>query len=217
MEDMLMSNKLSNKTKNQIERLYSHSDLAIHEICAILNVCPKTIANVIEERNIPKRNSPLSDSEINLAINMYEKGYYLQDIFDTIDITPSLLYQEIDKRNIQRRRINTRPRKKNYNTPNKHTDAVIELYNKGKRGSDISRELSISHSTVSSILKKAKDDGLLQTRSCDIEKAKEKERINDIATLYHLLGSNKKITIRKIAQVMNVSEHKLYYAIRNQS
>ena len=212
-----MSNKLSEKTKNQIERLYSHSDLAIHEICAILNVCPKTIANVVIERNLPKRNSPLPNSAINLAISMYEKGYYLQDIYDTVDISSTHLYQELDKRNIPRRRINTRPRKKNYTPPNEHTDAVIELYNKGKRGTDISRELSISHSTVSSILKKAKDDGLLQTHSCDIEKAKEKERINDIATLYHLLGSNEKITIRKIARVMNVSEHKLYYAIRNQS
>lgn len=210
-----MSNKLSEKTKNQIERLYSHSDLAIHEICSILNVCPKTIANVVAERNIPKRHSPLPDSAINLAINMYEKGYYLQDIYDTIDISSTHLYQELDKRNIPRRRINTRTSKR-YSSPNKHTDAVIELYNLGKSNTDISRELSISHSIVTNILKKAKDEGLLQTRSCDIEKAKEKERINDIATLYHLLGSKERITIRNIAQVMNVSEQKLYHAIRKQ-
>lgn len=207
--------KISEKTKNQIERLYTHSDLPIHEICALLNVCPATITNVIVERNIPKRFSPLPDSAINLAISMYEKGYHLHDIYDTVDIPCSRLYQELDKRNIPRRRIVPSVPHNNY-PPSKHIDAVIELYNLGKSNTDISHELSISLCTVGRILKEAKEDGLLQTRSCDIESAKEKERINDIATLYHLLGSKEKITIRNIAQVMNVSEQKLYHAIRKQ-
>ena len=79
--------RIDEKTKNQIARLYTGSDLAVHEICHILNVSPSVIYNTLNEKGIPRKRTASSNSDIEVAVKMYEQGYYLNQIFDNTNIS----------------------------------------------------------------------------------------------------------------------------------
>lgn len=209
-----MAKKISDNIKNHIVKLYCESNLSYIEISNILNVSIATIRNVIREQKVALR-SKTRYMDIGRAISMYELGYYVDEICHNTNVPKTLLYQELDKKNI--------PRRKNFSSVNretkgsKYTKRVIDLYNDGKSKSEISRELEVSLNTISIIISKELEKGNIEIRDCDIKKEKEKEKIDNIAKLYILFKSEEKPTIRCIAQEMGVEEQKLYHAIRKYS
>lgn len=204
--------RIDEKTKNQIARIYSGSDLAIHEISHIFNVSEATIYNIIKEKDIPQRRQTPSDSALDTAVNMYIQGYYVQQIFDDTHVSPLNLYAELDSRGIPRRNIKLSSKK--YYRKSKYADEVIELYQEGKSAAEISLKLSTTTSTVYRIVNYAKKLGVIEARPSDIQNEIDMQRTKDIAKVYHLLTTNEKITIRKLAQEMGICEKKLSYAIR---
>lgn len=206
-----MRRPISPTTKKHIIKLYIESSLSVIEIASILNVSVTTIQKILLEQNIPYRRETKC-VDIERAITMYEQGYHLDDIKAATNIYTALLYDEIDKRSIPRR-------KKYYKRASSHqgssyTKDVITLYQQGKSHAEIALELLISQATVGKIIAMELKNGTISVRPDDIAQEKENARIKDIAKLYNLLLGNEKITIRQIAREMGVNENKLYPAIR---
>lgn len=146
-----MFRRITDETKDLVANLYVESNLKVCEIGALANLHPITIYKILNERDIPRRKELYN---IELAIDMYEQGYYLREIYETTNISQSCLYKELEKRNVPRRRTlryNYRPSRKS-----KYTNEILKLYKEGKSKSQIARELMIAPSTVSVILSKEK-------------------------------------------------------------
>lgn len=203
--------RIDEKTKNQIARIYSGSDLAIHEISHIFNVSEVTVSAIAKEKGLPRRRPDASDSALEIAVGMYKQGYLTQQILDDTHVSTKRLYREIDSRGIPRR--NEKSSKNRNYTKSKYADKVIELYQAGKSLPEISLEVSIALSNVCKIVNRAKEIGAIKARPSDIENKIDMQRAKDIAKVYHLLTTNENITIRKLAQEMGVRERRLYYAI----
>ena len=112
---------------------YVESNLKVCEIGALANLHPITIYKILNERDIPRRKELYN---IELAIDMYEQGYYLREIYETTNISQSCLYKELEKRNVPRRRTlryNYRPSRKS-----KYTNEILKLYKEGKSKSQMS-------------------------------------------------------------------------------
>lgn len=206
-----MRTPISTTIKNHIVKLYSESSLSMIEIASILNVSVASIQRTLVERNIPSRRETKC-VDIDRAIAMYEQGYHLDEIIAATNIHKVLLYDEMDKRNI--------PRRNNCSTRifshkgSSYAKDVIALYQEGKTVTEIALELLISHTTVARIIDKEIKNGTISTHPNESAQEKENERVNDIAKLYHLFLDNEKVSIRQIAKEMDVSESKLYRAIK---
>lgn len=146
-----MCRKISNETKDLVANLYVGTTLKVCEIEAFANVDIQTIYRILSEKRIPRRKESYN---VELAVDMYEQGYYLCEIYKTTNISQDFLYKELDKRNIPRRK-KTSPR----NRPiigSKYTNAILKLHKEGKNKTQIARELMISRATVVNILSKEK-------------------------------------------------------------
>lgn len=204
---------INDKTKDNIVKLYTESNLRRVEIASILNVSTATIGNVLVERNVQlRRDTRLKRIDINRAVAMYEQGHYLEEIYNVTGIDCCLLYKELDERNVPRRRTYSGGPKKQKESV--HTKDVIALYQEGKKVSEIALELLLDQQSVKRIIDTELEKGTIAICPVDIAKEKEKERISDIAKLYTIFMSKEKVTIRQIAKELNVNEQILYRAIR---
>lgn len=209
-----MRTPISTTLKNHIVKLYSESSLSMIEIASILNVSVASIQRILIERNIPSRRETKC-VDIDRAITMYEQGYYLEDIYDATNTYSTILYEELDRRNIPRRKAYSNRQMSQQGSA--YTKDVISLYQEGKTSAEIALELLISQPTVTRIINNELKNGTISLRQSDIAQKREDERVSDIAKLYIFLLGKEKVAIRQIAKEMNVNENKLYRAIKKRN
>ena len=118
-------------------------------ISHIFKLVSTTIYKILNERNIPKRKELYN---VSLAIDMYEQGYPLCEIYSITNVSQDFLYKEIDKRNVPRRKNSSHRHRPDFGS--KYTNTILKLHKEGKSKTQIARELMISYNTVGNILSK---------------------------------------------------------------
>lgn len=148
-----MRRHYSEEMKNEIEKMYRENKVPVWKIVNELELGLSAVNCIMSKRGVPTRTKQIPKENILRAVEMYEEGCSVFDICNDAGVATKELYDELDRRNIPRRRNRYQHSAEWLKKENPKHKKIVELYEMGKSKREISVEVDMCYHAVDKVIK----------------------------------------------------------------